>query len=180
MRKLATAVLLVIAIGGALTPAFGETNFPPREPGTTIVTPRGSAVTPLGWFVMGSVAVAAVSPMIASAILGRELTLSEAYHVILGSTLGPVGLLLADALAPPTVTGNQPPPRRSPQRVTRGRHFNIPPAGATNIVLNEVLLEFAPGTSAQTRDALARTLQMTQLETQTRCGVKSPAGSSRF
>jgi subtilisin family serine protease len=167
MRKLATAVLLVIAIGGAFTPAFGQTNFPPREPGTTIVTPRGSAVTPLGWFVMGSVAVAAVSPMIASAILGRELTLSEAYHVILGSTLGPVGLLLADALAPPTVTGNQPPPPRSPQRVTRGRHFNIPPAGATNIVLNEVLLEFAPGTSAQTRNALAQSLQMTQLETQT-------------
>jgi subtilisin family serine protease len=167
MRKLATAVLLVIAISGALTPAFGQTNFPPREPGTTIVMPRGSAVAPLGWFVMGSVAVAAVSPMIASAILGRELTLSEAYHVILGSTLGPVGLLLADVLAPPTVTGNQPTRPRSQRRVTQGRHFNIPPAGATNIVLSEVLLEFAPGTSAQTRDALARTLQMTQLETQT-------------
>ena len=167
MRKLATAVLLVIAIGGALTPASGQTNFPPREPGTTILTPRGSAVTPLGWYVMGSVAVAVVSPMIASAILGRELTLSEAYHVIFGSTLGPVGLLLADVLAPPTVTGNQPAQPRSQRRVTQGRHFNIPPAGATNIVLNEVLLEFAPGTSAQTRDALARTLQMTQLETQT-------------
>ena len=33
--------------------------------------------------------------------------------------------------------------------------------------MNEVLLEFAAGTSAQTRDALARTLQLTQLETQT-------------
>ena len=164
MRKLATAVLLVIAIGGALTPASGQTNFPPREPGT-IVTPRGAAVTPLGWYVMGSVAVAAVSPMIASAILGRELTLSEAYHVILGSTLGPVGLLLADVLVPPTA-GNQPPPPRSPRRTTQGRHIHIPPAGATSLVLNEVLLEFAPGTSAQTRDALARMLQMTQLETQ--------------
>jgi subtilase family protein len=165
MRKLATAALFAIAIGGALTPAFGQTNFPPREGGATIVTPRGSAITPLGWYVMGSVAVAAVSPMIASAILGRELTLSEAYHVILGSTLGPVGLLLADALVPPTVTGNQPPPR-SPRRVTRGRHINIPPAGATSFVANEVLLEFSAGTSAQTRATLARTLQMTQLETQ--------------
>ena len=168
MRKLATAALFAIAIGGALTPAFGQTNFPPRGPEiTTIVTPRGSAVTPLGWYVMGSVAVAAVSPMIASAILGRELTLSEAYHVILGSTLGPVGLLLADALAPPTVTGNQPPPTRSPQRLTRGRHFNIPPAGETRFVANEILLEFAANTTAQTRAALARTLQLTQLETQT-------------
>lgn len=167
MRKLATAALFAIAIGGALTPAFGQTNFPPREPQPTIVTPRGSAVTPLGWYVMGSVAVAAVSPMIASAILGRELTLSEAYHVILGSTLGPVGLLLADALAPPTVTGNQPPPPRSPQRVTRGRHFNIPPAGETRFVANEILLQFATNTTAQTRAALARTLQLTQLETQT-------------
>ncbi len=166
MRKLATAALFAIAIGGALTPAFGQTNFPPGERGPIVVMPRGSAVTPLGWYVMGSVAVAAVSPMIASAILGRELTLSEAYHVILGSTLGPVGLLLADALVPPTVTGNQPPPR-SPQRVTRGRHINIPPAGATSFVVNEVLLEFSAGTSAQTRGTLARTLQMTQLETQT-------------
>lgn len=168
MRKLATAALFAIAIGGALTPAFGQTNFPPREPGTTIITPRGSAVTPLGWYVMGSVAVAVVSPMIASAILGRELTLSEAYHVILGSTLGPVGLLLADVLAPPTVTGNQPPPQlRSPQRVTRGRHFNIPPAGETRFVANEILLQFAANTTAQTRAALTRTLQLTQLETQT-------------
>jgi subtilisin family serine protease len=166
MRKLAAAALLVIAIGGAHTPAFGQTNFPPREPAPPSISVRGSAITPLGWFVMGSVAVAAVSPMIASAILGRELTLSEAYHVILGSTLGPVGWLLADALAPPATTGNQP-PQRNPQRVSRGRHFNIPPAGETRFVVNEVLLAFSAGTTAQTRDALARTLQLTQLEAQT-------------
>ena len=165
MRKLAAAALFVIAIGGAQTPAFGQTNFPPREPVPPSMSVRGSAITPLGWYVMGSVAVAAVSPMIASAILGRELTLSEAYHVILGSTLGPVGWLLADALAPPATTGNQP-PRRNPQRVSRGRHFNIPPAGETRFVVNEVLLEFSAGTTAQTRDALARTLQLTQLEAQ--------------
>jgi subtilisin family serine protease len=166
MRKLAAAALFVIAIGGAQTPAFGQTNFPPREPVPPSISVRGSAITPLGWYVMGSVAVAAVSPMIASAILGRELTLSEAYHVILGSTLGPVGWLLADVLAPPATTGNQP-PQRNPQRVSRGRHFNFPPAGETRFVVNEVLLEFSAGTTAQTRDALARTLQLTQLEAQT-------------
>ena len=47
----------------------------------------------------------------------------------------------------------------------RGRQFNIPPAGETRFVNNELLLEFS-STSAQVRDALARSLQLTQLETQ--------------
>ena len=42
--------------------------------------------------------------MIATVILGRELTISEAYHTTLGCMLGPVGWLLADAMFPPTVT----------------------------------------------------------------------------
>jgi hypothetical protein len=42
---------------------------------------------PFGWYVMGSVACAAVSPMIATVVLGRELTLSEAYHTTLGCML---------------------------------------------------------------------------------------------
>ena len=171
IRKVAKAALLAIAVAtSALAPAHGQVAPPSNIPPATIVT-RGAAITPLGWFVMGSVACAAVSPMIGTVILGRELTIGEAYHTTLGCLLGPPGWLLADALFPPTAIGSTPPtpPKqpRSPRRVTQGRHFNIPPAGATNIVLNEVLLEFAPGTTAQTRDALARTLQMTQLETQT-------------
>jgi subtilisin family serine protease len=167
MRKVAKAALLAIAVTtGALAPARGQSVNTP----VTIVT-HGTAITPLGWFVMGSIACAAVSPMIGTVILGRELTIGEAYHTTLGCLLGPPGWLLADALFPPTAVGATPPtpPKqpRSPRRVTQGRHIDVPPAGATTLVLNEVLLEFAPGTSAQTRNALAQTLQMTQLETQT-------------
>lgn len=169
MRKTARTALLVVAlIGCALAPAHGQSTAP-NNPPVTIVT-RG-AITPLGWFVMGSVACAAVSPMIGTVILGRELTIGEAYHTTLGCLLGPPGWLLAEAMFPSTAIGATPPKPpgqpRSPRRVTQGRHIHIPPAGAVTLVLNEVLLEFAPGTTAQTRDALARTLQMTQLETQT-------------
>ncbi len=169
MRVAKTVLLAIAAVTGALAPAHAQSVAPPPNvpPVTTIA--RGAAIPPLGFFVMGTVAVAAVSPMIASAILGRELTIGEAYHVILGSTLGPVGWLVADALYPPTVlVQTNPPgkPPRKPTRVSSGRHINIPPSGETSFVVNEVLLEFAPGVSAQTRATLARNLQLTQLETQ--------------
>ncbi len=169
--KVAKVVLLAIAaVTGALAPARAQ-SVTPRPQDVPLVTTiaRGAAIPPLGFFVMGTVAVAAISPMIASAILGRELTIGEAYHVILGSTLGPVGWLLADALYPPTVAVQTNPPGKPPRKSTRvsnGRHISIPPSGETSFVANEVLLEFAPGVSAQTRAALARNLQLTQLETQ--------------
>ncbi len=170
MRKFAKAALLAIAmVACALAPARGQ-SVAPNNPPVTIVT-HGATITPLGWFAMGSIACAAISPMVGTVILGRELTIGEAYHTTLGCLLGPPGWLLADAMFPPAVviaTQSTPPKQpRSPRRVTQGRHINIPPAGATSLVLNEVLLEFAPGTSAQMRNALAQTLQMTQLETHT-------------
>jgi subtilisin family serine protease len=113
--------------------------------------------------------------MIATVILGRELTLNEAYRSTLGCFLGPVGWLLADALAPPTIATqiqtqsqtqtSKPPPRQ--QRTGRGRNFKIPPQGETRFVGNEILLEFGPGATARTRNALTTTLQLTELETQT-------------
>ena len=149
MRKVAQSALLAIAVSaGALAPAYGQSVAPPpNNPPVTIVT-HGATITPLAWFAMGSIACAAVSPMIGTVILGRELTIGEAYHTTLGCLLGPPGWLLADALFPSTAIGSTPPtpPKqpRSPRRVTQGRHINIPPAGATTLVLNEVLLEFAP------------------------------------
>src|SRR5262245_47567029 len=120
MRTFAATALLVVAIvSGACAPAFGQS--PPRE-GTPPVVPRGAGITPLGGYVLGSIAAAAIAPMVATVILRRELTFSEAYHVIFGSVLGPIGWLLADALVPPgTVAvnppGAQPPgPPRSKQR----------------------------------------------------------------
>ena len=104
MGKLARAVLLAIAtVAGALAPAYGQSTLPNIPPPPTIID-RGTPITPLGWFVMGSIGCAAVSPMIGTVILGRELTLNEAYRSTLGCFLGPIGWLLADALVPPTVT----------------------------------------------------------------------------
>src|SRR4029450_6938755 len=99
-----------------------------------------------GWYVLGSIGCAAVSPMIATAILGRELTIAEAYHLTLGCMLGPVGWLLADAMFPPTATvtttssDNQPPREpRKPKRATSGRNnnINIPLSGETRFITNE-------------------------------------------
>jgi subtilisin family serine protease len=113
--------------------------------------------------------------MIGTVILGRELTLNEAYRSTLGCFLGPIGWLLADALVPPTVTTqvqirtqnqtqtSKPPPRQ--QSTGRGRNFKIPPQGETRFVPNEILLEFAPGVTTQARNTLASALQLTELET---------------
>jgi subtilisin family serine protease len=165
MRGVVKCALLAMAIVVS-APAFGQT--PPPNRGVPPVVTR-TTITPLGWYVIGSIGCAAVSPMIGTVMLGRELTLSEAYHTTLGCMLGPVGWLLADALFPPSVTGpNVQPgtPPRKPRQVARGRHFNIPPPGETRFVRNEVLFEFSQGASAQVREMLARTLQLTQLETQ--------------
>jgi subtilisin family serine protease len=172
MGKLARAVLLAIAtVAGALAPAYGQSTVPNIPPPTII--DRGTPITPLGWFVIGSVGCAAVSPMIGTVILGRELTLNEAYRSTLGCFLGPIGWLLADALVPPTITTqiqtqtqtSKPPPRQ--QRTGRGRNFKIPPQGETRFIGNEILVEFGPGATAQMRNALLTTLQLTELETQT-------------
>ena len=80
MGKLASAVLLAIAtVTGALAPANGQSTLPNIPPPPTIID-RGTPITPLGWFVMGSIGCAVVSPMIGTVILGRELTLNEAYR----------------------------------------------------------------------------------------------------
>jgi subtilisin family serine protease len=88
MAVLLAAVVMI----GAHSPAFSQaTNAPPPP-----VINRGGPITPLGGYVTGSIACAAVSPMIATVILGRELTIIEAYHMTLGCMLGPLGWLLAD------------------------------------------------------------------------------------
>ena len=160
------ALLATAIVVGVLVPAFAQSTVPNNPP---VTTTRVHPITPLGWFVIGSIGCAAVSPMIGTVILGRELTLNEAYRSTLGCVLGPVGWLLADALVPPTNTGpnaqpNTPPGK--PKREARGRRFNIPPAGETRFVNNELLLEFSSA-SPQVRNALTRNLQLTPLDVQT-------------
>ncbi|MGB8749519.1 MAG: S8 family serine peptidase [Pseudolabrys sp.] len=166
MREFAKAAVLAAAIMlGALSPAFSQaTNAPPP------VINRGVPITPLGGYVIGSIARAAVSPMIATVILGRELTISEAYHTTLGCMLGPVGWLLADAMFPPTVAvtnTRQPTPPRKPKRTTSGGNVNIPPSGETRFIANEILLRFAAGTSERSRSLVVGQLNLTLLESQT-------------
>ena len=168
MRAFAKAAVLAAAmLIGALSPAFSQTtNAPPPVIG------HGGPITPLGGFVIGSIACAAVSPMIATVVLGRELTISEAYHLTLSCMLGPVGWLLADAMFPPTVTvttTNNPPPQqpRKPKRVASGRNINIPPSGETRFISNEILLRFEPGTPERARALIVDRLNLTLLESQT-------------
>jgi len=165
---LKTALLAVAILIGAFSPTFAQTL--PNNPTTpvTVVT-RGTTITPLGWYAIGSAACVVISPMIGTIVLGRELTISEAYHGTLGCLLGPVGWLLADALFPPGTPGpgGAGTPPRKPGGTAPGRHFSIPPLGETRLVGNEVLLVFVPGASPRARAALANALQLTQLETQT-------------
>jgi len=165
---LRTALLAVAIVIGAFSPTFGQSLPNNPTPPVTVVT-RSTAITPLGWYAISSAACVVVSPMIGTIVLGRELTISEAYYGTLGCLLGPVGWLLADALFPPGApgpTGAGIPPRK-PGGTARGRHFSIPPLGETRLSDNELLLEFVAGASARARAALATGLQLTQLETQT-------------
>lgn len=143
---------------------FACVNNPPPP-----VTTR--PITPLGFYVIGSIGCAAAAPIAQTAILGRELTMNEAYRTMLGCVAGPVGWLIADWLAPPTVGFPTPPnptqgPRPPIQR-SGSRNISIPPAGLTAFVPDEILLQRAPGVSPQAFARSANLLQITQLETQT-------------
>ncbi len=157
---------------------MGNRRFPTIPPPTIIN--RGTPITPLGWFVIGSVGCAAVSPMIGTVILGRELTLNEAYRSTLGCFLGPIGWLLADALVPPTVT-TQIQTQTQTQTQTRNRTSSrrlgsgARDAGAISRYRRKAKHDLwstnsssslRPGATVQMRNTLANTLQLTELETQ--------------
>jgi len=74
MRRIATAAILIIAtVIGALTPAFGQRGGGGNDIPSLVSTRSSTAMTPLGWYAMGSVACAAVAPMIGTVVLGREM-----------------------------------------------------------------------------------------------------------
>ena len=89
MRRFAAVALLTVAIfAGGREQALAQGPPPPTNP---VYMPAGSsaAITPLAGYAMGAIAVGAVAPMVATAVLGRELTLSEVWHLELGIFLGP-------------------------------------------------------------------------------------------
>ena len=165
MRRVATAAIVVIAtIVGAHNSARAQSTAPniPLPPAARL------GPTPLVWYGIGSIACAAVAPMIATVVLGRELTATEGGRMALSCFLGPVGWLLGPVLFPDPIVMMIPPPQNLPPRGTRqahGRHIDIPPRGVTSFV-REVLLEFESGTSAQYIAELARALQLTLLARQ--------------
>jgi hypothetical protein len=169
--------LLIALFIGALTPAQAQciTNFcpptpPPAPTPPSPATPGAprSVPTPLGWYAIGSIACAAVSPMVGTIVLGRELTITEVDRMTLSCFLGPVGWVLGPVLFPdPAVAPTAPPGNQPPgSRQARGRRIDIPGRGVISFVPNELLLEVAAGTSEAYLNAIARRLQLTLLETQ--------------
>ena len=65
------ALLAAAIVVGALLPA--QSTVPPNNPNPPVITTRVHPITPLGWYVIGSIGCAAISPMIGTVILGREL-----------------------------------------------------------------------------------------------------------
>src|ERR1039457_3336828 len=114
MRRVAMAAIVVIAtIVGAHNSAWAQTtNIVPPPPRVTVITP-------LGWYAMGGIACAAVSPMIGTLVLGRELTVTEVDRMALSCFLGPVGWLLGPVLFPDPIVTLTPPPQNPPPPRTR-------------------------------------------------------------
>jgi subtilisin family serine protease len=109
----------------------------------------------------------AVSPMVGTVILGREMTGPEVYRSTMSFFLGPVGWVLGpylfpDAVPLPVTAKNVP-----GSRPARGRNINLPPAGEIHFVPNEILIEFDARATARYRAALEQRLQLTSLEQQT-------------
>ena len=120
MRRVATvAIVLIATVMGAQFPAWGQVVAPnPNVP----ITSR--PLTPLAWYGIGSIACAAVSPMIGTIVLGREMTLSEVNRMTLSCFLGPVGwllgpLLFSDPVVTPTPPYRHPAARRDCLRAQR-------------------------------------------------------------
>jgi hypothetical protein len=175
MRRFAAATVVLIAMvlgnpGSAWAQQGEEVEIARIAPIVQHGGGGGLGLTPLGWFVGGSIICAAAAPIVGTIVLNREMTANEVYRSTLSCLLGPAGWLLADLLLPPeTISTGQPGGPRHPPRHARqagGRNISIPLAGATDFVLNEVLVEIRDGASAQQINQLTSQLQLTLLETQ--------------
>jgi len=96
--------------------------------------------------------------MIATIVLGREMTVAEFWHLEMSMFLGPAGWYFADHMFPP---GHGGAPGQG-----GNNNINFPRAGFP-FVANEVLTVFDQGTSAAYIARLAARLHLTVLQTQT-------------
>ncbi len=163
MRRLSTVAFLALAL---LVSARERASAQPAPtPTPSYAATSAAGLSPAAGIVIGSVAAAAVAPMIGSVIAGRELTVGEVWHIEMSLFLGPVGWAIADRWFPPGSEG--PRGHRPPGQAGRGGNISVPPAGAADFVSNEVLVEFRAGASPQQRALVTSRLQLTQLEQQT-------------
>jgi hypothetical protein len=179
MRRVAKAAILLAALVVAQfapvvrAPIQAQVAPPPPPPPPTPTpadpgrTSSGHVLTPLATYIAGGMVCSAVSPMIGTAILGREMTLAEVYRSTLSCFTGPVGWVLGpylfpDAIVAPTGAKNAPGVHQA-----RGRNISLPPPGEIHFVRNEILVEFDVRATARYRETLARRLQLTSLEQQT-------------
>jgi len=166
-RIVAAAVFAVAIVAGGLGPARAQSE---EGQVTEVVLAQHSSVivnglTPLGGYVMGGIFFAAAAPIVATIVLGRELTPSEVWHTTLTAFLGPVGWLLADQMYPPGQGG---PPGRGPSPGQQGRGNNVSlPLPGFGFVPDEILLEFTAGASPQRIARLESRLHLELLETET-------------
>jgi subtilisin family serine protease len=175
MRRLGAIAItaLVLALAGP-TSGWSQAGPPPGGGGNrvTVVTTTGTRLlTPLAFYAAGGIVCSAVSPMIGTVILGREMTGAEVGRSTLNCFLGPVGWVVGPMLFPDVpLVSNTPPPRGPPSRTaqpSRGsRSINIPPPGETRFVPDEVLVEFDSGLSPRTLATITQRLQLTQIESQ--------------
>ena len=174
MRRILAIAIVVIAAGfGAITPAWSQVAGGGGGGGggsTPVPVTTTQVITPLGWYAIGGMACAVVSPMIGTVVLGREMTSAEVGRSTLNCFLGPIGWIIGPALFPDVPVATNAPPPRPPRRSTSAprsaRNIDIPPSGETRFVPDEVLIELGAGVSPRTRGTIMRRLQLTTLEAQ--------------
>ncbi len=130
------------------------------------IAASSTTFTPLAVFALAAPACMAVSPMVGTALLQREMTAAEVARSSLTCLTGPIGLLVGPSLFPDAVKPTAARPVRNGGQGPRGpnRNFNLPPAGAP-YVPNEVLIDAGLASEAAINRLAAR-LQITRLETQ--------------
>jgi len=173
LRAVAIAIVaVVIGLAGGVPARSQIAPLPPPGGGPApLPSTSTQPLTPLGWYVTGGMFCAAISPMIGTVVLGREMTTAEVGRSTLNCFLGPIGWIIGPTLFPDVpVAANTPP--RPPGRTTRtqpargGRNVGIPPPGETRFVPDELVVEIAPGLSPRSLATILQRLQLTRIEEQ--------------
>src|SRR3569833_4673438 len=102
MRRLLAKAMVAFPLAlGFATPGWSQAPPPPPPVTTTTATITTTRVlTPLAWYAAGGNVCAAVSPLVGTVLLGREMTGPEVGGSTLNCFLGPVGWVVGPMLIP--------------------------------------------------------------------------------